>query len=406
MMAKEVAMTNKEAAIVVVKRLSESGFEALFAGGCVRDMLLGREAKDHDVATNATPDEIMGLFRRTLAIGAKFGVVMVLLDSQQVEVATFRTEGGYADGRHPDAVVFSNAKEDARRRDFTINGMFYDPIAKKVYDYVDGEADIGRKVLRTIGDAEKRFAEDYLRMLRAVRFSVQLGFEIEAKTWQAVCSGAGNISKISGERIAMELEAILSCAGRGCGVELLCESGLGGAIFGGQMCAIGLKVVSNLPVDAGFILSLACLFSGVECDVAMEKCEILMLSNSQSRVLQFLLENKGVLLDGSMRLAELKLLLASGYFEELLAFERAIGKASGPCGDGVEVTACRAKELAGTDIAPKPLLDGYELMELGVEEGPKLGVASREMYLLQLDGELVDKEGAREWVKGRLSPEE
>jgi tRNA nucleotidyltransferase/poly(A) polymerase len=284
--------------------------------------------------------------------------------------------------------------------------MFYDPVSEKVYDYVDGKADIGRKVLRTIGDADKRFAEDYLRMLRAVRFSVQLGFEIEAKTWQAVCSGAGNISKISGERIAMELEAILSCPGRGRGVELLCESGLGTAIFGGQMCAIGLKVVSNLPVDAGFILSLAGLFSGVECDVAMEKCEILMLSNSQSRVLQFLLDNRGVLLDGSMRLAELKLLLASGNFEELLAFERAIGETSGVSGDGLEVTASRAKELAPADIAPKPLLDGHELMELGVEEGPKLGRASREMYLLQLDGELVDKKGATEWVKDRLSSEE
>lgn len=404
-----MTMTNKEAAIFVVKRLSESGFDALLAGGCVRDMLLGREAKDHDVATSARPDEIIGLFRRTLEIGAKFGVVMVLLDSQQIEVATFRTEGGYADGRHPDSVVFSSAEEDARRRDFTINGMFYDPLAEKIYDHVDGKADIERKVLRTIGDAEKRFGEDYLRMLRAVRFSVQLGFAIEAKTWAAVCSGSGNIRKISGERVSMELEAILSCSGRGSGCELLCESGLAEAIFegvGGEMCASGVKVVSNLPVDADFILSLAGLFSGIECDLAMKKCEVLMLSNSQSRLLRFLLENRGVLLDGSMRLAELKLLLASGYFEELLAFERAIGKAKGAVGDVVEAIASRGQELAGTDVSPKPLLDGYELMELGVEEGPKLGVVGREMYLLQLDGELVDKKEARVWVKVWLSSPE
>ncbi|MCK4959546.1 MAG: CCA tRNA nucleotidyltransferase, partial [Planctomycetes bacterium] len=155
-------MTNKEAAIRVVKRLRKSGFEALMAGGCVRDMLLGRIAKDHDVATSATPDEIIALFRRTLKIGAKFGVVMVLLDSQQIEVATFRTESGYADGRHPGQVAFSNAKEDAQRRDFTINGMFYDPVDEKVYDYVGGQADIDREVLRTIGDAGDRFGEDYL----------------------------------------------------------------------------------------------------------------------------------------------------------------------------------------------------------------------------------------------------
>lgn len=401
-------MTNKEAAIVVVKRLRESGFEALLAGGCVRDMLLGREAKDHDVATNATPDEIMGLFRRTLEIGAKFGVVMVLLDSQQVEVATFRTEDGYADGRHPDEVVFSSAKDDARRRDFTINGMFYDPVADKVYDYVDGQTDLGRKVLRTIGDAEQRFGEDYLRMLRAVRFSVQLGFQIEEKTWRSVCAGAGNIRKISGERIAMELDATLSCAGRGAGCELLCKSGLGEAIFDGfvgEACASGVKVVSNLPVDSDFILGLAGLFSGFECDPAMEKCEVLMLSNSQNRLLRFLLENRGVLLDGGMRLAELKLLLASGYFEQLLSLEQAIGKAKGVVGDGLVVIERRAQELADTDVEPKPLLDGYELMDLGVEEGPKLGVASREMYLLQLDGELSDKEDARRWVKGWVSSE-
>ena len=398
-------MTNKEAAIKVIERLREKGFEALLAGGCVRDMLLDRAAKDHDVATSATPDEIIKLFRRTLKIGAKFGVVMVLLNSQQVEVATFRTESGYADGRHPDQVAFSNAKEDAKRRDFTINGMFYDPLEKKVYDYVDGQADIERKVLQTIGDAADRFGEDYLRMLRVVRFSAQLGFEIEEKTWRGVCEGAPNITKISGERIGMEIEATLSCLARGRGAQLLCKSGLGEAIFPGfcgDNAVFGVEVVSNLPAEAGFIVSLAGLFAGFESKFGIEKASGLMLSNAQGGKLGFLLENRGVLLDGQMRLAELKILLAGGCFEDLLLLEKAILKAKGESAKSLDVIDLRAKELEGVDVAPAPLLDGNEIMKMGVKPGPGLGTICREMYLAQLDGDITNKDQAKEWVKGRL----
>jgi len=399
-------MTNKEAAIKVIERLRENGFQALLAGGCVRDMLLDRDAKDHDVATNATPDEIIKLFRRTLKIGARFGVVMVLLNSEQVEVATFRTESGYADGRHPARVDFSNAKEDAQRRDFTINGMFYDPIEKKVYDYVDGQADIERKVLRTIGDAGDRFGEDYLRMLRAVRFSAQLGFEIEEKTWRGVCEGAKNITKISGERIGMEIEATLSCSARGRGVELLCKSGLGEAIFPGfcgDNAVFGVEVVSNFPEEAGFIVSLAGLFAGFESEFGIEKAKVLMLSNAQGDKLAFLLKNRGVLLDGKMRLAELKVLLASGNFEDLLRLEKAIQKAKGESAKSLDVIDLRAKELDGVDVEPAPLLDGNEIMEMGVKAGPGLGVICRAMYMAQLDGDIADKEAARQWVRDWLN---
>ncbi|MCD6392697.1 MAG: CCA tRNA nucleotidyltransferase, partial [Planctomycetes bacterium] len=167
-------MTNREPAIKVIRRLHKAGHEALLAGGCVRDMILNRAAKDYDVATDARPQEVVKLFARTRKIGAKFGVVMVLDRNQQVEVATFRTESGYADGRHPDKVEFATAKADAARRDFTINGMFYDPIEKKILDFVGGQADLARCVIRTIGKPHDRFGEDYLRMLRAVRFSTRL----------------------------------------------------------------------------------------------------------------------------------------------------------------------------------------------------------------------------------------
>ncbi len=178
-------MSNKQAAIEVIQELQRHGYQALLAGGCVRDMLLGRPAKDYDVATDARPDDVMRLFYRTLKVGAKFGVVIVLTRGRQVEVATFRSEAGYEDGRHPTRVDFTSVAEDASRRDFTINGMFYDPLKEQVIDYVGGQADLRNRIIRTIGDPDERFGEDYLRMLRAIRFSTQLGFEIEPHTYSA-----------------------------------------------------------------------------------------------------------------------------------------------------------------------------------------------------------------------------
>ena len=186
-------MSNRAQALKIVRRLRKEGYQALFAGGCVRDHLLGRAAKDYDVVTDARPDQIVPLFGKTLKIGVQFGVIMVILDGRQVEVATFRTEGGYADGRHPGHVEFVSAKEDAARRDFTVNGMFYDPIAGEVHDFVGGRDDLEKKILRTIGDPRQRFGEDYLRLLRAVRFSVQLDFSIEGQTWEAIREYSGRI---------------------------------------------------------------------------------------------------------------------------------------------------------------------------------------------------------------------
>jgi len=157
-------MTNKQAAIMIIRKLRKSGFEAFLAGGCVRDMLCGKRPNDHDVATSATPVQVSRIFRRTIKVGAKFGVVIVLVDNQQVEVATFRSEAGYSDGRRPDKVRFTSAKEDALRRDFTINGMFYDPLKKEIIDYVGGRGDLKRKTIKTIGKPSARFSEDYLRI--------------------------------------------------------------------------------------------------------------------------------------------------------------------------------------------------------------------------------------------------
>ncbi len=192
-------------AVEIVQRLQAAGFSAFWVGGCVRDFLLGREPGDYDIATSAQPEQIEKLFKRTVAVGKKFGVMVVLEGGHQFQIATFRAEADYQDGRHPEHVTFANAEADAQRRDFTVNGLFYDPVTKKIHDWVGGEKDLRAKIIRTIGSPGERFAEDHLRLLRAVRFAAQLGFEIEPQTFAAVRTLAPKIELISAERIRDEL---------------------------------------------------------------------------------------------------------------------------------------------------------------------------------------------------------
>ena len=187
----------RSVAVVIVQRLQKAGFEAYWVGGCVRDMLLGREPHDYDIATSARLEEIEKLFAHTIPAGRKFGVLLVIEDGRQFQVATFRAESEYRDGRHPTHVTFCDARADARRRDFTVNGLFYDPIRDQLRDWVGGEADLRAKILRTIGNPHERFAEDNLRLLRAVRFSAQLNFEIESATFAAIRANASKIQNVS-----------------------------------------------------------------------------------------------------------------------------------------------------------------------------------------------------------------
>jgi len=406
-------MTNRQAAITVIKRLQQSGFQALLAGGCVRDMLLRRRAKDHDVATNARPQDVVRLFKRTLKVGAKFGVVIILIDCQQVEVATFRTESGYADGRHPGSVEFATAAEDAGRRDFTINGMFYDPLRKQVIDYVNGQADLRSGIVRTIGKPAERFAEDYLRMLRAVRFSTQLGFVIEPSTWSAICGNAEKIARISGERIAMELEGILVHPNRAAGASMLVESGLARVIFpdfGDEQAKAAIAVLGRLRRKVDFALAMAGFFAGCDTDFAVRSCQVLKLSRNRNKHIKFLLANRGRLLNEQMSLADLKKLLAGPYFWDLFELQKAIQKAETP---GRKIPALSAVEgmaalivlrrrisaLGDVELQPKPLLDGHDLIRLGAVPGPALGQLAEEMYIAQLEGTLQTVEHAEGWVK-------
>jgi poly(A) polymerase len=396
-------MTNRQAAIKIIQRLQRSGFEALLAGGCVRDMLLRRRAKDYDVATNAQPKDVIKLFKRTLKVGAKFGVVIVLIENQQVEVATFRTETGYADGRHPGSVEFAGAAEDASRRDFTINGMFYDPLGKRVIDYVNGHVDLKNRVIRTIGAPAERFAEDYLRMLRAVRFSAQLGFAIDPATWSAIAVNAQKIANISGERIAIELEGILVCPNRAAGASMLFESGLADTIFSGlttEQAKSAIDVLRQLRKKVDFALALACLFTDCETQFALQSCEVLKLSRNQCKHIHFLLANRGILLDEQMSLAGLKKILAEPYFGDLYEFQRAIQKAEGDK-KGLAILIAlrkRIKALGNVELKPKPLLNGHDLMRLGAVPGPALGQLAEELYIAQLEGTLQTKDQAEHWV--------
>jgi len=398
-------MTNKQAAIKVIRRLNRNGFQALLAGGCVRDMLLGKRAKDYDVAANAQPKDVIGLFKRTLKVGAKFGVVIILLEDKQVEVATFRTEAGYTDGRHPSVVKFTGAAEDASRRDFTINGMFYDPLKEKVIDYVDGRADLKKKLIRTIGKPKERFSEDYLRMLRAVRFSTQLGFAIEPATWSAIRSNAKNITKISGERIAIELEAILANPNRSVGISMLVKSGLAKAIFtgfSGRHAEFAAKVLAQLRKKVDFALALASLFAGCTTEFASQKCQILKLSRSKNKHIKFLLANRDRLLDDKMTLSRLRIILAEPYFWDLYELQRAIQKAVPDGAEGIAALGRlrkRIKDLGDIELRPKPLLNGHHLIRLGAVPGPSLGQLAQELYIAQLEGKLQTPAQARQWAQ-------
>jgi len=398
-------MTNKQAAIKIIKTLHRNGFEALLAGGCVRDMLLGRAAKDYDVATNAKPQQIIKLFERTLKVGAKFGVVIVLLDDKQIEVATFRAETGYQDGRHPQNVRFTDAAEDAARRDFTINGMFYEPLEKKVIDFVGGKIDLKKKIVRTIGRPEERFAEDYLRMLRAVRFATQLDFEIESKTLNAVCKYAARICKISGERICMELEAVLTDPNRADGLRLMERAGLVKQIFPGltgEQIRLAIKVLNGLKRKINFAIALAALFVGCPTEFALEKIKVLKLSRNQTKHIKFLLTNRGKLLDDKMSLAQLKLILSEPYFRDLYELQRALQRAENKSIGPLVKLRRRIRKLGDIELRPKPLLDGFELIKLGACPGPLLGRLAEEMYIAQLENTLQTKQQAVEWVQGWL----
>lgn len=391
-----MTISQREFAQQVVQQLSDAGYTALWAGGCVRDLLIGREPKDYDVATNARPEQVREVFgkRRTLSVGESFGVIVVLgpKSAGQVEVATFRTDGNYLDGRRPETVVFSSPEEDAQRRDFTINGMFYDPLKEEVMDFVGGQQDFAAGILRAIGDPHSRMEEDKLRMLRAVRFAATFDFELDAATADAVRSMADQISVVSAERIAQELRRMLVDRHRHRAMQLCEDVNLLQMILPELASVIAdsdcwQKLQNSLDVlgEPDFPLVFALLLDSIleqarlerrsgESDhrLAEQVGRRLKLSNQEIDSATWLLKHRRHLDEAAgLPLSRLKRVLAHRLAPDLLGLMRA--RSVGWGFELADVDFCE-NYLQTTErevLDPEPLISGDDLIKSGFRPGPQ-----------------------------------
>ena len=433
----------ERAARKVAEILRDRGHIAYFAGGCVRDMVRGLTPKDYDIATDARPENVQALFPRTYAVGAHFGVIIVLEDGFQFEVATFRSDEAYIDGRHPSAVQFSSPEEDARRRDFTINGMFLDPASNKVVDLVGGQADIGAKLVRAIGEPGQRLAEDRLRMLRAVRFATALDYQIDERTWDALVASASSINQISGERIRDEVVRIFLSSNRVRGWDLLDASGLMSAILPELQAMKGVLqpeqfhpegdvfvhtrlMLSLLRETVSVPLVFAVLFHDVakpvtarvdetgrirfnEHDrIGAEMTEAIMrrlrFSGAEIQATVEMVRQHMVFKDTpKMRIAKLKRFMARPTFDEELELHRVDCQSSHRMLDNYEFLLRKRDEFANEPIIPPPLVRGDDLIAFGLKPGPKFGEILEAVETRQLEGKLRTRDEALNWVKWHYS---
>ncbi len=430
----KLASDRKRFAFSVVEQLRTAGFEALWAGGCVRDIMLDRPPIDYDVATSARPEQVRELFghRKTLAVGASFGVIIVRgpnANSGQVEVATFRNDGDYSDGRRPDRVVFSTAKEDALRRDFTINGMFFDPISSQVIDYVNGKADLERGIIRAIGDPDQRIREDKLRMLRAVRFAARFGFSIEAATQSALARHAAELAIVSGERMAAEMEKTLITSGREMAIRQWAETGLLRVLIpqlalqwselGDEICRLvrDIQPVSWIAVLAAMLYPLTRRAPTVDehatpgspgargwnnavtvTDLRMR----LKLSNDAVERLRLALDCQAMLCRAStLPWSDVQPILVDPMLAEGLAL-----LAARVAADDVRETEIEwiRERLAWPreQLDPPALITGHDLHTLGFHSGPMFKSLLSRVRKLQLEGQVVDRDQALEWLVKQL----
>ena len=434
-------MSPKEAALGIVRRLRAEGYESYLAGGSVRDMVLGKEPQDYDITTSARPDEISRIFPETVPVGAQFGVLLVLIDGAPFEVATFRRDGPYFDGRRPSHVDYGSLEEDVLRRDFTINGMVYDPLADRIIDLIGGQRDLQARTVRAIGNPRARFDEDRLRMVRAVRFAAALDFSIEQNTRAAIRELAPSVTRVSWERIGDEITRILTEGGARVGFELLDETGLLEVLLPeitamkgveqtpdyhpeGDVFAHTLLLLDHLdqPTET---LAYGCLLHDVAKPVCMRKEDgrITFYGHMERgaemalAILQRLKRSRGTwervaylvrshlrhTQAPNMRLSTLKRFLAEDGIEELLELTRIDALAAN--GDLSHYDFCKQKlvELKDDEIHPDPLVRGRDLMELGLSPGPLFGEILAQVEELQLAGELQSREQALQWVTTKYS---
>ena len=448
----------KSHAISIVRTLREAGYQAYFAGGCVRDLILGREPADYDVATDATPGQVMRLFPETYAVGAQFGVVLVPVPAEArkdaagdvspkadvVEVATFRSDLGYSDGRHPDRVHYSKTpREDVERRDFTINGLLLDPVTDEVLDYVGGRKDMEAGILRTIGEPERRFAEDKLRMLRAVRFAARFGYNIEPGTFAAIQNLAHQIHQVSRERVRDELTKMLTEGRAQRAFELLDETGLLPEVLPeitamkgvqqppeyhpeGDVFVHTLLLLGKLPPGCSRTLAWGALlhdvgkpptfrvapdrirFDGhVEVGVKMaeEICNRLRFSGDDTEQILALVDNHMRFSQTDrMKESTLKKFLRLPRFEEHLELHKVDCLSSH--GDLTSYHFAREKlaTIPPEEIRPAPLITGDDLISAGYEPGPRFKQILSAVEDAQLEGRVQSKEEALEFVRREFPP--
>ena len=434
----------RNTAIEIVRRLQQAGFGAYWAGGCVRDMLRGSQPEDYDVATAAKPDDIERLFSHTIPVGKQFGVILVIEAGHQFQVATFRAEGDYRDGRHPTLVQFSDAQADASRRDFTVNGMFFDPIAEKLCDWVGGEADLGRRLIRTIGDPTERFSEDHLRLLRAVRLAAQLDFQIETETWSAIRKHAADIISVSAERIREELVKLFKAPFAARGLSLLHESGLLAQVLPeiaatascpqspdyhpeGTVFQHLIKMLERVPAESPASLPWAMLLHDVgkpatsETDPATGSIHFYeherVGAEMSERILERLrfprkqideivfavryhMQFKDV---QEMRKSTLRRLLLRPTFALELELHRLDCLGSHGRLDNYDFLVRAASDLANTPAAEPPWVQGRDLVELGMSPGPEMGTLLAEIRERQLEDQFASRDEALAWAKSFLA---
>ncbi|MEM9017451.1 MAG: CCA tRNA nucleotidyltransferase [Verrucomicrobiota bacterium] len=429
----------------VVRCLQEKGHVTYYAGGCVRDRLRGVCPKDYDIATSATPAVVQSLFPKSDAVGAHFGVVIVRIRGEMIEVATFREDGDYGDGRRPDEITFSTPKRDAFRRDFTINGLFYDPIENQLHDYVGGQKDLESGQLRCIGDPLERFEEDYLRLLRAIRFATLLEFEIETETWDAIQKVAPRILQIAPERIQAELNRIWLSPNRVRGFDLLFESGIMELVLPemidlqdceqppqwhpeGDVFVHTRLMLSLLESDA----SLALVWSVLLHDIAKPATQTVdeaggrIRFNGHDKLGARMAENiltrlrySNAIIDAvvsavsshmqfkdvrKMRVSTLKRFMARETFEDELELHRVDCLGSNGILDNYEFLIEKTEEFAAEPILPPPFLNGGDLIERNLDPGPNFKDILTEAQDMQLEGKLTSREEALAWLDKRVGP--
>ena len=427
----------------IVRQLVQAGHVAVYAGGCVRDALLERPYPDVDIATSATPDQVQALFPKASdPQGKAFGVIRLRMDEHVFEIATFRVDGPYLDGRRPSSVTFTTAEEDARRRDFTVNGMFFDPLKNEVLDYVQGRTDLAAKTIRAIGDPVARFTEDRLRLFRALRFAVQLGFEIEPSTWKALVSLAPESKVISPERVRDELVKIFISPNPALGLDLMHDSGLLAVwipeLLEMRGCAqspehhpegdvwVHTRLLLTHLKNPSPVLALSALLhdvgkprtsktepngrirffghEGVGARMAEEILRRLRFSNDDIGAITACIANHMAFKDAPhMRVSTLKRMLARPTFSEELELHRIDCSSSHGQLDIHAFLQDKLSEFSQEEIKPKPLVTGHDLQELGAKPGPAMGKILHQLMDEQLEGKITDRTGALTRAKELLS---